>query len=100
MAASSEWTEWHLTPRGWVRGSDQRDFAGVTTSRLLPRWRRSSGPALDRYELIAARRRGLTAGCNWAVRPFDDGNVHELGIARRSSLPRARTKPCARRALR
>ena len=22
-----EWTEWHLTPRGWERGSERRDFA-------------------------------------------------------------------------
>jgi hypothetical protein len=22
---SNEWTEWHLTPRGWVRGSTRRD---------------------------------------------------------------------------
>lgn len=27
MAASKEWTEWHLTPQGWVRGSEREDFA-------------------------------------------------------------------------
>lgn len=26
MAASIEWQEWHLTARGWVRGSYQLDF--------------------------------------------------------------------------
>jgi hypothetical protein len=26
MAASNEWTEWHLTPRGWERGDRQLDF--------------------------------------------------------------------------
>lgn len=30
MAASNEWTEWHLTPRGWERGSKKTDFKGVT----------------------------------------------------------------------
>jgi hypothetical protein len=27
MSASNEWTEWHLTPAGWVRGSERMDFA-------------------------------------------------------------------------
>lgn len=26
MSASNEWTEWHLTPRGWERGSEKIDF--------------------------------------------------------------------------
>ncbi|QCI13342.1 hypothetical protein E6B08_19100 [Pseudomonas putida] len=26
MAASNEWTEWHLTPRGWERGTEREDF--------------------------------------------------------------------------
>ena len=30
MAASNEWTEWHLTPHGWVRGSEKDDFKGLT----------------------------------------------------------------------
>jgi len=29
MSASNEWTEWHLTPKGWVRGSEKRDFSSV-----------------------------------------------------------------------
>lgn len=32
MSASDEWTEWHLTPRGWERGSEKRDFSGVKSS--------------------------------------------------------------------
>lgn len=35
MALSKEWTEWHLTPRGWEVGSERVDFAG-TTQRLPP----------------------------------------------------------------
>jgi hypothetical protein len=27
MSASNEWTEWHLTPNGWVAGSVKTDFA-------------------------------------------------------------------------
>ena len=30
MSASNEWTDFHLTKNGWVRGSDKMDFAGVT----------------------------------------------------------------------
>ena len=30
MAASDEWTEWHLTPRGWERGSERVDVGNVT----------------------------------------------------------------------
>lgn len=30
MSASNEWTEWHLTPRGWEMGSARVDFAGIT----------------------------------------------------------------------
>lgn len=29
MSASNEWTEWHLTPRGWERGKQKIDFAGT-----------------------------------------------------------------------
>jgi len=29
MAASNEWTEWHLTPDGWIRGSQRTDFQKV-----------------------------------------------------------------------
>ncbi|HEY3821758.1 MAG TPA: hypothetical protein VGL81_31540 [Polyangiaceae bacterium] len=48
MAMSDEWTEWHLTPRGWERGSDQVDGGGgrrrdppsdrVLTSRFHEYW--------------------------------------------------------------
>ena len=29
MSQSNEWTDWHLTPEGWVRGSTRRDGPGV-----------------------------------------------------------------------
>lgn len=29
MAISNEWTEWHLTPRGWEAGSKKRDHSGT-----------------------------------------------------------------------
>ncbi|RYD69339.1 MAG: hypothetical protein EOP84_28655 [Verrucomicrobiaceae bacterium] len=25
MSASNEWTEWHLTPNGWVRGTEKME---------------------------------------------------------------------------
>lgn len=44
MAASDEWTDWHLTPSGWERGSEKEDFN--STERPTPldrvctyRWR-------------------------------------------------------------
>lgn len=27
MAATNEWEEWHLTPKGWIRGTVKTDFA-------------------------------------------------------------------------
>jgi hypothetical protein len=27
MSASNEWTEWHLTPGGWERGTEKDDFS-------------------------------------------------------------------------
>jgi hypothetical protein len=29
MSASNEWTEWHLTPAGWVRGTEKEDFRKI-----------------------------------------------------------------------
>lgn len=29
MAASNEWTAYHLTPEGWVEGDKQRDFGSL-----------------------------------------------------------------------
>lgn len=29
MSASNEWTEWHLTPRGWERGTEKSDYGRV-----------------------------------------------------------------------
>jgi hypothetical protein len=29
MSASNEWTEWHLTPDGWKRGTEKDDFKRV-----------------------------------------------------------------------
>lgn len=28
MAASREWTQWHLTPSGWIAGTSKLDFVG------------------------------------------------------------------------
>lgn len=30
MPSSNEWTHWHLTPRGWERGSTRTDHDGIT----------------------------------------------------------------------
>lgn len=30
MSLSNEWTEWHLTQAGWVRGTEKEDFRTIT----------------------------------------------------------------------
>jgi hypothetical protein len=29
MSLSNEWTEWHLTPEGWGRGTEKEDFRTI-----------------------------------------------------------------------
>ncbi len=29
MVSSREWTEWHLTPDGWIRGFQKTDFGSI-----------------------------------------------------------------------
>lgn len=29
MSASDEWTEWHLTPQGWLAANNRVDFVGT-----------------------------------------------------------------------
>ena len=36
MSASNEWTEWHLTPRGWEEGTGKRDFGHHTEGMTPP----------------------------------------------------------------
>lgn len=36
MAASNEWWDTHLTPRGWEEGSSKIDFAGKTDVPVPP----------------------------------------------------------------
>jgi hypothetical protein len=37
MSASNEWWEWHLTPAGWVRGSEKLDHADTDVAPPLDR---------------------------------------------------------------
>jgi len=36
MSASDEWTDWHLTAKGWERGSEKVDVQGVTNREPPP----------------------------------------------------------------
>ena len=36
MSASNEWFEYHLTPDGWVKGSEEVDIGGVTEREVPP----------------------------------------------------------------
>jgi hypothetical protein len=59
MSYSKEWTEWHLTPAGWLRGSERTDGVGVELKPdpedrvLTKRWtEEQSSPysSMERYE--------------------------------------------------
>ena len=47
MSASDEWTEWHLTPRGWERGTEHLDHG--ETKRDPPDDRMATVRIGDRY---------------------------------------------------
>jgi hypothetical protein len=34
MSASNEWFEYHLTPNGWIEGSEKIDFAGIKEKKV------------------------------------------------------------------
>lgn len=64
MSLSDEWTEWHLTPRGWESGTERIDFAGITPKNrpedavLTVRWRESLSSMYskpDRYHTTVWR---------------------------------------------
>ena len=63
MAASNEWFEWHLTPRGWEPGSNKTDFGseekGAPPDRVLTirrsEYLSSSFSKLDRDETVVWR---------------------------------------------
>jgi hypothetical protein len=44
MSASNEWTQWHLTPRGWERGIEKEDFRRVDRE-----------PPVDRVQTVTYR---------------------------------------------
>jgi hypothetical protein len=46
MSASNEWTEWHLTPRGWERGTEKEDFRRIDRE-----------PPADRVQTVLYRER-------------------------------------------
>lgn len=56
MSASDEWTEWHLTPQGWIMGSERTDGPGVTekeppTDRVLTHcWHEYLGSAYGKMK--------------------------------------------------
>jgi len=36
MSHSNEWTDWHLTPEGWVSGSERTDGVGIEEKPIPP----------------------------------------------------------------
>jgi hypothetical protein len=78
MAIRKEWTEWHLTPRGWEKGSTRREgrgndwqdepadrllsyqhceFHGIGEPKITTEetWRTKDPAALERLEAALAR---------------------------------------------
>jgi hypothetical protein len=55
MSATNEWTDWHLTPEGWQRGTEKEDHA--TQHRPVPddavcsyRWTEYQSSSFSRVE--------------------------------------------------
>ncbi|MGM9480287.1 translation initiation factor 1 [Roseateles sp. NT4] len=55
MSASNEWTDWHLTPAGWVKGTESTDFGGTVRERPADavctyRWREHLSSTYSKVE--------------------------------------------------
>lgn len=73
MSASNEWTEWHLTPRGWEEGTCKTDSALTEVA-----------PPDDRVltmkykEYLSSRFSNADIGSNQIWRSPDGNRVNEL----------------------
>jgi hypothetical protein len=67
MILSLEWTDWHLTPNGWTKGSHKMDFHNIhfkepPPDRLLTRRYEESIESI--YAPLKIKRKTLWANCN------------------------------------
>jgi len=73
MAIRKEWTEWHLTPRGWEQGSTRREGKGND-------WRDEPADRLLSYQHVeletSASPRRVTTEETWRTK--DPGALDQL----------------------
>ena len=74
MSASNEYTEWHLTPRGWTRGTERVDFSN-TQYRDPPRDRVLS---IKYYEFMSSGYSKMEKGVTELFRSEDSVEVERL----------------------
>ena len=76
MAIRKEWTEWHLTPRGWEQGSTRRDGRGND-------WRPEPADRLLSYQHVeletSTTPRRVTTEETWRTK--DPALLEQLGAA-------------------
>jgi hypothetical protein len=84
MAIRKEWTEWHLTPRGWEKGSTRREGRGND-------WRDEPADRLLSYQHCelhgASGPPKITTEETWRTK--ESGKVEQLesALARYGSVP-------------
>ncbi len=74
MPIRKEWTEWHLTPRGWERGSTRVQDAGNT-------WRQEPADRLLSCvytEQQVSPEGQVTGWCEFSWRTKDPGKLEQL----------------------
>ena len=77
MAISRQWTEWHLTPQGWVSGSSRRDGEGNV-------WRDEPG---DRVVTFVYQERNATVQESWRTKDVGAAATIERLLAEHGPCP-------------
>jgi hypothetical protein len=84
MAIRKEWTEWHLTPRGWEQGSTRREGRGND-------WRDEPADRLLSYQYCeihpSAGERRITTEETWRTKDADALAQLEATLGRFGAVP-------------
>jgi hypothetical protein len=85
MAPRKEWTEWHLTPRGWEQGSTRREGEGN-------RWRDEPSDRMLSWQYCeiatGAGEMRVTSEETWRSRRPEDGPQIAAALSRYGEAPR------------
>ncbi len=81
MSLSDEWTEYHLTPQGWIRGTRKVDGAGIVEQVERPK----EAVLTCRYrEYVGSFQEFHYEGISSGVREiWNNGNVKTIGQLKR-----------------